>query len=376
MMTSGCRPEESRLETFLRTDPVLAVIRDSAGALPVYLVGGAIRDALCGFPVDDIDLLVEGDPAPLISALDPAARTHERFGTAELEINGVPVDIARARTERYPEPGALPVVSFGPLADDLSRRDFTINSIAVAVNPVVTMKLVDPYGGLADLREGRLRVLHPGSFRDDPTRAIRGARYAARFGFSLAPDTADLVAAADFDTISADRLRSELLLLAGEEQAVAGFRLLAEWGLLAVDPTRLELATEAGKLLEGELWRGTADRAEVLLAACVDPLPAAIGRLADPPETPSEGVCRVKGMKGPDLVLARAAGARWLDRWRGEWSRVRLEITGADLLAAGVREGPAVGTGMQAALRARLDHGVRGREAQLEAAVAAAEGRS
>lgn len=376
MTTFARRPHLPRLERFLANDPVLARVRDAAGETPVFLVGGAIRDALCGLPVDDIDLVVESDPEPLVRALDPAAVLHDRFGTAELRVDGFPVDIARARTESYPQPGSLPVVTFGTLADDLFRRDFTINSVAVAISPQTDFELIDPFNGLGDLRCGLLRVLHPRSFRDDPTRAIRAARYAARFGFSLASSTLELLHGVDFDTISAERLRAELTLLAREPQALPGFRLLADWGLLAIEEDRFRLAAAADRILSTALWRDAANREVVLLAALLDPLPGAIRGLARPPALPSEGVERVAGFDGPDLVLARAGGAEWLDEWRRDWRLVKLEITGADLLAAGVPEGPAIGAGMRAALAARLDRGVTGRERELGVALAEAASRS
>lgn len=372
MMASRAQPDRSRLDRFLATDRVLELVRAAAEGEPVYLVGGAIRDALSGFPVDDIDLVVEGDPEPLIRTLDQGARFHERFGTAELRVAGRPVDLARARTETYPYPGALPVVRFGSVVEDLGRRDFTINAIAMALGDPAPAGLLDPFDGMTDLDRGILRVLHERSFLDDPTRVIRGARYAVRFGFDLAPDTAALLDAVDFTTISSERYRAELLLAAGEERPVDVFTLLGEWGVIDLDPHDRDLATRAVALLEEELWREAADRARTVVAACFEPPRTAIGELARTPGSPYEAV-RLASRFGPvELVLARASGAVWLDRWRSEWRLVELEITGSDLLAAGIPQGPDIGAGIEAAFRAKLNRGVSGSAAELEVALAAA----
>lgn len=373
-MTNPTHPQTSRLERFLASDPVLERVRGAGVDQPVYLVGGAIRDALCDFPVDDIDLVVEGDPVPLVAALDPGAVVHERFGTAELRVDGRPVDIARARTERYPRPGALPEVEPGSIGADLGRRDFTINAIAIPLggpDPGVG-GMLDPYGGIRDLERGILRLLHRRSFEDDPTRALRAARYAARFGFDPAPETAALLDSVDFTTISRDRYLAELELISREPRAIEALRLLSAWGLVAIGEDRLTLAARAEALLSEPAWAGAAGRDAAILAACFRPLDPVLAALEDEPVSPSDGAERARRFEPLDLLLARAAGIAWLDRWREEWCLVKLEITGADLLAAGITQGPAVGAGMAAALRAKLDRGVSGPGPELEVAVEAA----
>lgn len=373
-MANHTSPDTERLDAFLRTSPVLERVRSACAALPVYLVGGAIRDALCGFPVDDIDLVVEGDPAPLIDELDSGAKMHERFGTSELRIAGHAVDIARARTERYPFPGSLPEVTPGSITDDLARRDFTINAIAVPLNGQVSLpdSLLDPFNGMRDLRAGVLRVLHRDSFRDDPTRALRAARYAARLDFDLASDTADLLETVDLSTISRDRLTAELVLISREEQAFEALRLVSVWGLVPLDDERQSLARSAAALLREGEWTGAATREEAILGACFRDMEPVIRALAPEPTRPSEGTGRASRFDELDLLLARAAGIEWLDRWREDWRWIELEITGADLLAAGIPQGPAIGAGMKAALAEKLDHGVAGAERELETALAAA----
>ena len=194
---------ESIAEALERMHPELAPLRQLGGD-PVYLVGGAVRDLLLGRGRADIDLVVEGDAATLAERLGAEATSHERFGTAKVKLNGHEVDIAGARSEIYPRPGALPVVEPGAdLAADLRRRDFTINAMAIPLRG--EPRLIDPHGGEADLATRRLRVLHDGSFADDPTRALRAARYATRFGFELESHTAELIRETDLGTVSADR---------------------------------------------------------------------------------------------------------------------------------------------------------------------------
>ncbi len=373
-MANPTRPEIPRLEEFLDTNPVLGRVRAAASGAPVYLVGGAVRDALCGFPVDDVDLVVEGDPNPLVHGLDPDAVVHDRFGTAELRVDGFPVDVARARVERYDRPGALPDVTPGSIAEDLGRRDFTINAIAIPLGGSVagTAGMIDPFEGMRDLENGVLRILHPRSFEDDPTRALRAARYAARFDFDLAPQTSDLLDTVDLGTISRDRFNAELELICQEPQALEALRLLSVWGLVPLDEGRLVLAARTVALLEDTDWGGDVEREDAIIGACFLDLQPVMEVLAEDPATPSEGTERANRFGSLELLLARAAGIEWLDRWRDDWRWVELEITGADLLAAGIPQGPAVGAGMKAALRQKLDHGVAGVGPELEVALEAA----
>jgi len=361
-------------EAVRRAHPELAAVPASRET-PVYLVGGAVRDLLLGRGRSDVDLVVVGDAAALAAGLGAETVEHERFATAKARLDGHEVDIATARAETYPQPGALPEVE--PAAEietDLARRDFTINAMAVPLPQAGS--LIDPHGGRADLEAGVLRVLHPRSFADDPTRALRAARYAARFGFGLEPDTEELLRRTDLETVSADRRRTELLRLAAEPEAARGFELLAGWGLAELRPEGIALAARVGELLAAPPWQGLAARGPAMLAAALGN-PGGEERLAAArPERPSQAVELAAGHDAVELVLARALGAEWLDRYLLEWRAVRLEIDGDDLIAAGVREGPAVGCGLDEALRRKLDGEIAGREAELEAALAAARGGS
>jgi tRNA nucleotidyltransferase (CCA-adding enzyme) len=353
--------------------PELEVVRKEAGE-PVYLVGGAVRDLLLGRPRADVDLVVEGDAAALAARLGGAKKEHERFGTVEVEVEGHELDIAAARTESYPDPGALPVVAPAKSVEaDLGRRDFTINAMAIPL--VGEPRLVDPHGGAVDLAAGLLRILHPRSFEDDPTRAIRAARYASRLGFALEPETHELLRRTDLSTVSADRQQAELGRLAGEATATEGFQLLAEWGLIEPREGGLELARAVDKLLgRDDHWAEFSPREEALIAAALGPVGAEASIAAMAPPPPAEGV-DVAGRHTPvELILARAMGAEWIESYLTAWSKVELEIDGGDLIAAGVPQGPAVGRGLRAAKSRRLEDEIAGREQELAAALEAARG--
>jgi tRNA nucleotidyltransferase (CCA-adding enzyme) len=369
-----------RLRERLDAIPALGAVRDAAGGLDLYLVGGAVRDLILGLGRIDLDLAVDapGDAvAALARRIDPEARVHQRFSTATATAAGAPVDLAATRAEVYESPGALPRVEPAPIGDDLARRDFTVNAMALRI--AEEPRLLDPHRGLADLDAGLVRVLHERSFADDPTRALRAARYAARLALALEPRTAKLLRAADLDTPSAERIEAELRRLAGEPDPAAALGLLVDWGLVEAD---VELASAALEVLGRSRWVGIADRAATFLAAAGAKAgryraPAAIDRARElaslPPLPPSELTAHARGRTGVELAIARALGADWLDRYVAEWRDVRLEIGGAELLAAGVPEGPAVGRGLAAALAAKLDGHVGGRDAELAVALEAAQ---
>src|SRR5919201_6392615 len=206
-----------RLQQAPGAEVVLGAVADEPG---VHVVGGAVRDALLDRVPRELDLVVEGDAATV--ARRAAARVggtvvvHERFGTATVTADGYAFDLAGARRERYPRPGALPEVTLGAtLEEDLRRRDFTVNAIAARLADGALTELP---GAREDLRAGVVRVLHDRSFLDDPTRLLRLARYAARLRFAPDPATDALAAAAvgDVDTVSGERLGAELRLVMPE----------------------------------------------------------------------------------------------------------------------------------------------------------------
>jgi tRNA nucleotidyltransferase (CCA-adding enzyme) len=274
----------------------------------------------------------------------------------KVDWNGEEIDLAAARRETYARPGALPTVELdAPIRTDLARRDFTVNAMAIPL--AGPEELLDPYDGRVDLGAGLLRVIHDRSFVDDPTRAIRAARYASRFGFGLESHTRELLLATDLETITPERRAEELRRLAREERGVRGLELLAGWGLVEPGPggERFAIARDVDRLLARPEWAGEVDRPEAILAATGILDPAQIPGRADAveraaelaeasPTRPSEGAALARGVDPLVLVIARAKGAAWLDDWL-RWRTVELEIDGADLTAAGL-SGPAIGRGL------------------------------
>ncbi|MEK7395890.1 MAG: CCA tRNA nucleotidyltransferase [Candidatus Poribacteria bacterium] len=194
-----------------------------------FVVGGFVRDLILGRENLDIDIIAEGDGVDLADefakARDGKAKTHERFGTAVVTLlNGLKIDFATARTEIYERPGALPTVQFGSIEDDLKRRDFTINAMAIRLNENDFGEIVDCLGGKSDLEKGIIKIIHDQSFQDDPTRIFRAIRYEQRYGFCMDKQTEDLLKTAvenDFlNTITKQRLRNEIMLILGEENSV------------------------------------------------------------------------------------------------------------------------------------------------------------
>jgi tRNA nucleotidyltransferase (CCA-adding enzyme) len=206
---------------------------------PLYLVGGAVRDLFMGKSSFDLDLVTEGDAIALAQRLASTEGSpvtfHPRFQTARLLWRRWQIDIARTRSETYTYPGALPTVSPGGIETDLGRRDFTINAMAVALEPGRFGELLDCHRGLADLKQGLIRVLHPASFTDDATRIWRALRYEQRFGFHLEETTGLLLKQniPRLDTISGDRIHYELECILKEEAPEKVLARAQELGVLA-----------------------------------------------------------------------------------------------------------------------------------------------
>ncbi len=204
----------------------------------VYLVGGVVRDLLLDYPNFDLDLVVEGDAVKLAQQVAETSQAkllaHHRFGTAKLRYEKFTLDLATARKETYARPGALPAVTPGTLKDDLIRRDFSINAMAISLAANDYGELVDPYQGKGDLEHRLIRILHPKSFSDDATRILRAVRYEQRFGFEFETQTAQLLKQdiPMLDTISGDRIRHELELIFKEKQPEFAVKRFGELGVL------------------------------------------------------------------------------------------------------------------------------------------------
>ena len=366
----------------------------------VSAVGGVVRDALLGRPPgDELDLVVEGDAIALAQRIgrELGARVvaHPRFGTASIELpHGGHVDLVSARTETYARPGALPTVGPGTLLDDLARRDFTVNAMALRLAGTERGELVDPHGGVGDLEAGVLRALRPGAFAEDPSRIVRAARYAARLDMTPADDTAAAAAAVapGLDPSSA-RVAEELRRLLDEPSAAGALERLTDmgvdWVLSGAGPAmeRIDAARAhpLGPDLPGWALRlgvavapGVVARAALPgwakgVAAEVAGGPGVARRIAAA-DSPS-AVDRLLRVTPPAAaVAALALGAdRVRDWWEGDRSR-GAEVSGADLMRAGVAPGPAIGRALEEVRAAVLDGRVGGREQQLELALRVARG--
>lgn len=370
---------EAALAESLSRIRALDVVRAALAGSQSYLVGGAVRDILLGEASFDLDICVVGDASEVLDRLAADPLSGGRFGTAVAHVDGTRVDIARARRETYSAPGALPDVEPAGIEDDLGRRDFTINAMAIPLEgPPV---LIDPFGGLRDLEQGVLRVLHSGSFEDDPTRALRGARYAARYGLSLEGETQRALSATDLGSVSRERVAVELRLCAEEECVRGALSSCADLGLVDISEDARMLCARLCEEMAREPWttlrrEGALDGASVLLSG--SGLSDAGQRdrakvIADHEvEVPSDALEVAATATLAELLLAAALGADWPARWVSEWGLVDLEIGGDDLVSRGIEPGPAVGLGLEAALKAKLDGNVTGRDDEMEIALAAA----
>src|ERR671924_133433 len=237
-------------------EAVAAVSEEYEGA---YLVGGTVRDILLGEPNFDVDVAVEGDAVAFAEALAGALggriKAHRKFGTAVvLYGEGGRVDVVTARTEFYDAPAALPTVEHATIREDLFRRDFTINAMAVSLQAADFGRLVDPFGGRRDLENRTIRVLHNLSFIDDPTRIFRAVRYESRLDFAMSEHTARLArCTVDMGLVgdlSSARLRDELVALLDEEDAGRSIRRLADLGVARAIHPHLAADDETVALLD------------------------------------------------------------------------------------------------------------------------------
>ena len=258
---SETRNLSSRIKEYLPSELVNFV--QAVGAIAayqghhLYLVGGVVRDLLLDRSNLDLDLVVEGDALALAqqaaSVTQGKLTVYRRFGTARLRWGKWSIDFVRARSETYDRPGALPRVTPGSLSEDLFRRDFTINAMAINLNPGCYGEVIDIYGGRADLEKKYIRVLHEKSFTDDATRIWRALRYEQRLDFHLETDTRRLLARdiPMLDTISSDRIRHELDLVLKEAQPEKVLRRAKELKVLS----RLHPALKAGHTLSARFQR-------------------------------------------------------------------------------------------------------------------------
>ncbi len=405
----------------------LAAGADARGQA-LYLVGGPVRDLLLGRRLRDADLTLA---APDLGEAEALARAcaapgervvaHARFGTVRLELAGAHVDLATLRSETYAAPGALPMVAPGTLEQDLRRRDFTLNALALALNAsgrAAGEGLIDPARGADDLAAGSLAVLHPLSFRDDPTRALRAARFASRFGFGLARGARGALRSAlrtgAFGAVSGERYAAELEKLFAEAHAggdpARALRLLSDWRVLGALEPGLALPRAARaplrrltRALAGDPGAARAWVAGLMVWLAALPLPLArrtLARLAirgavarrilafgRTRSTALRALGRARGRGAVDAILASlpaeellalaawapASAQRRIRRHAEHDRHVAMPVRGDDLVAIGL-EGPAVGRALAQIRAALLDRAIGSREDALALARELARG--
>lgn len=353
----------------------------SRQGFPLYIVGGFVRDLVLGRPSLDFDLVVEGDSIALARALAERyggkVTAHPRFGTAKWHLRGArpehsstldALDFISARSEVYKHPAALPTVKMGKIEDDIRRRDFTINTLAIRLDGKHFGILRDEVGGLEDIERGRVRVLHARAFLDDPTRMYRAVRYEQRYGFHIVPETLNLIPEARplIARLSPKRIRHELDLILDEPDAASMLKRLEQLDLLR--PIHPSLSRALGlldpsiydgqpRLLRWVLWLLPLSPEEIEALNTRLHFPAALMRsLRTAPRLfadlsafaglpPSEVVRRLDGL--PEEAIRAAALAataenskRPLQEYLSTWRHLRPKTTGHDLKRLGLREGP------------------------------------
>jgi tRNA nucleotidyltransferase (CCA-adding enzyme) len=405
---------EAELEKLEGLTPLREALATVGGAYEgIYLVGGSVRDVLLGAKGFDIDIAVEGDAIglarELARLLQGRIRAHEKFGTAVVIYNDADrVDVVTTRTEFYDAPAALPSVEHASIREDLFRRDFTVNAMAVSLKAEDFGRLVDPFGGRRDIAERRLRVLHNLSFVDDPTRIFRAVRYESRLGFRMDEHALALarscVEMGLFDDLSSARLRDELIDILDEPDSPRSILRLAEIGVTAAVQPHLAADEEAAALVERlrrlrdrfapELpcWRlGFAVLARRMAAyelyswlgrlrlrrrdvekivAAVVFAPRLVERLQR--EISPAEIVQLVDPVAPDAPLIALAmqDLPALEEYFERLHGIELEIGGGDLVELGLEQSPRVGEILAELRRRKLNGALAGREAELEAAKA------
>jgi len=375
-----------------------------------FLVGGPVRDLMLGRSCLDMDVVLEGDALAIARAVtvpgERAPVSHPEFGTATLHCGAAHVDLVTARAERYERPGALPTVRPGGIEDDLARRDFTLNAMALELTGSRPGEVLDPHGGRDDLSHGLVRVLHQGSFVDDATRMLRGVRYEQRFGFVFEPRTLDLLQRdrCCLDTISGDRLRHELERTFEEEEPEAALQRLDTLRLLGAIRPDLRFEAEKAKAMalarrerpSGSQWCAVCwcllawgldasgiealrvrlnlrrsvsnDISDALALTQLEP------RLDRPGMRPSEISDLLQERSHAALAVAQLlfkwpAARESVSLYRSRLRHVRPALTGSDLLRLGFCGGPEVGWALSVLRSARLNGEVFSRQDEVELAL-------
>ena len=370
-------------------------------ASPLYIVGGRVRDLLLDRTATDLDLVVEGDALELVRALaldqGGEAVLHPRFGTATYRNGTLRLDLATARTETYPRPGVLPDVRPGPIEEDLARRDFTVNAMALRLSPPDAGTLLDRFGSRQDVEDGLIRVLHDGSFVDDPTRTMRAIRYEQRLGFRIEPSTLALLSRYLhlLPSVGVDRLRRELDLFLLETAPELPMLRAESLGVLQTIDPALQLGARISELFQSARRQlGQVEPAMYLALLLYSVETGEAMQFMQRYRFPKESIQKVEdtlvirdteprietAALRPSLVYAffkgleresvrafsiataddkaRARAADYLFRL----ADIRPKLTGKDLINLGVPRGPDIGRFLNRLLEARLDGRTASRE--------------
>jgi tRNA nucleotidyltransferase (CCA-adding enzyme) len=374
----------------------------------VYVVGGVVRDLILGREPVDTDISVVGDAGAFSGALagrlGAARPTESEFLTFKITLGNTSegatsIDVTTARAETYAEPAALPGVVHSSIEDDLGRRDFTVNSMGISLSDSDWGNLVDPMNGLGDIMRKRIRVLHDASFTDDPTRLFRAVRYAVRLDFSIDSTMKSLIddSLGKVDRLGGARLRNEFELMLGEPKRVEILREAEDLGLLAAISPGLRIGSRSLEVMESgastrfedllalstfgltqdeaeqvtqrfdgpEMWtktiRGNPELAD--LVAVLDRSDIRRSEVAEILDSVPLQSIRAYIAAGPPLPR-RDRMIEYIDKIRFE----RPEITGDDLIAAGIEEGPVIGQLIGIVRRARLDGQVKTKQEELDLA--------
>lgn len=386
-----------------------------------YVVGGCVRDLLLGRPNLDLDVVIEGEgitfARTLASRMGARVTAHKRFGTATLVFpDGFKLDVAMARAESYRHPAALPTVQPSSIEKDLYRRDFTINTLAIRLNPRRFGELLDFYGGRRDLTAKTIRVLHDSSFVDDPTRVFRAIRFEQRYGFRLDHGTRALikgvVTTGLIARLSGHRLRVELIRLCSEKEPHKAVARLDKLDLLRFIHPDLKWSSRLERLLKAvehvleqrgrlHLGRTISESPPTRIDAWLVPFMAlmeglsakAVGEILKRLAIPARQVATIRaGHSVSDGVLRRLAGhppprpsetyralaglseevllfmtaktrsrtvTRQIGAYLTRFKQVKPLLSGADLKALGLKPGPIYKTILDRLLDARLNGEVK-----------------
>lgn len=379
-----------------------------------YFVGGVVRDMLLKQPSSDWDIVVEGDAielAKVIAAQNKAKVTaYEQFGTATLTfVDGLVMDFATARSESYPQPGALPVVKAGSIKEDLFRRDFTVNALAVILNPQNFGELQDFYGGLIDLKKRKVHVLHDKSFLDDPTRILRAVRFESRLGFQIGQETLRLLKTALKDhapaTVKPPRYFSEFRKFFAEKYPSVGLKRLAALGCFDFIQPRFVLPVKTLGKVEKTIrglkmkvffkryhWstvyllaffsqsnpeqiiqfskqfhftskelaslQGLADAGDIMRKLRVSSLKASdVYEILDPVDL--EIIYFIRALTSVNIVASR------IDKFLQKWRLVNLKISGEDLKRLGLKPGREMGALLHTLLLKKIDGKIKGHQDEI-----------